>query len=351
LALFVAVVLILANGVFVAMEFSMVASRRTKLETLAADGTASARFALDATGELPLQLAGTQLGVTMASLLLGAVAEPAIASGLESAFDAIGGLPTGLADALAVVVGLGIVVFFHMVFGEMVPKYIALADPERTLTRLAIANRVYVALFRPVIRLLNGLGNIGLRALGVVPRDDLTTVHTVQEIATMLAESSEGGLIKQSAHDLLSGALDFGERGVDHVLVPMDAIVTVPRESTVAEAEAVIVASGHSRLLVTGRDSDDVIGFVHAKDLLTVPADARDRPLPLARIRRLLVLPASTPLDEVLVAMRRLRTHVAVVVDDERRMVGLATLEDVLEELVGEIMDESDRPARGPAKR
>jgi CBS domain containing-hemolysin-like protein len=124
-------------------------------------------------------------------------------------------------------------------------------------------------------------------------------------------------------------------------------MVTVPRQATVAEAEAVIVASGHSRVLVTGRDADDVIGFVHAKDLLTVPADARDRPLPLARIRRVLVLNETTPLDEVLVAMRRLRTHVAVVVGEERTTVGLATLEDVLEELVGEIMDESDRPVRG----
>ncbi|MEY2570158.1 MAG: magnesium and cobalt exporter, family [Acidimicrobiaceae bacterium] len=346
LALVVAVVLILANGVFVAMEFSLVASRRTKLETLAADGTASARFALDAAGELPLQLAGTQLGVTMASLLLGAVAEPAVAGGLESVLGSIG-LSTGLADALAVIIGLAIVVFFHMVFGEMVPKYVALADPERTITRLAIVNRIYVALFRPVLRLLNGMGKLGLRAVGVTPRDDLTTVHTAQEIATMLAESSEGGLIAESAHDLLSGALDFGERGLQEVLVPRGEMVTVPRQATVAEAEAVIVASGHSRVLVTGRDADDVIGFVHAKDLLTVPADARDRPLPLARIRRVLVLNETTPLDEVLVAMRRLRTHVAVVVGEERTTVGLATLEDVLEELVGEIMDESDRPVRG----
>ena len=340
LALVTAIVLVVLNGVFVAIEFSLVASRRTKLETRADQGTISSRFALDATAELPLQLAGTQLGVTMASLLLGAVAEPAVADGLQRLFDPIGGVPTGVRDAIAVVLGLAIVVFFHTVFGEMVPKYIALADPERTLTQLAIVNRLYVTIFRPVIRVLNGIGRLGLRALGITPRDELTSVHTTQEIATMLAASREEGLIEETAHELLSGALDFGERGLDEVLVPRAQVVSVPRSATVADAEAAVVESGHSRLVVI--DGDDVVGFVHAKDLLAVPAEARDRRLPLALIRRVLVLDRTTALDEALVAMRRLRTHVAVVVDDARRVVGLATLEDVLEELVGEIMDESD---------
>jgi CBS domain containing-hemolysin-like protein len=340
LAVVAAVVLVLLNGVFVAMEFSLVASRRTKLETRADEGTISSRFALDATAELPLQLAGTQLGVTMASLLLGAVAEPAAADGLEKLFNPIGGIPSGVRDALAVVLGLAIVVFLHTVFGEMVPKYVALADPERTLTRLAIVNRLYVTVFRPIIRVLNGIGRIGLRIVGVTPRDELTTVHTAQEIATMLAVSREEGLIEETAHDLLSGALDFGERGLDDVLVPREAVVSLPRSATVADAEQAAVASGHSRLVVI--DGDGVVGFVHAKDLLAVPPEARDRRLPLALIRRVLVLDRSTPLDEALVAMRRLRTHVAVVVDGQRRMVGLATLEDLLEELVGDIVDETD---------
>jgi putative hemolysin len=129
--------------------------------------------------------------------------------------------------------------------------------------------------------------------------------------------------------------------------VPREEITWVSRRTTVAEAEEQVVASGHSRLLVTGREVDDIVGFVHAKDLLTVPAEARERPLPLARIRRVLVLPAQQPLDEVLVAMRRSRTHVGVVVDDEGHVVGLATLEDVLEVLVGDIRDESDADADG----
>jgi CBS domain containing-hemolysin-like protein len=335
-------VLLGANGVFVAKEFALIASRRTKLQGLAEEGSLSARLALEAASQLPLQLASSQLGVTMASLGLGAVAEPTVAQGLENAFSAVG-IPNGVTDTLAVVIGLAIVVFFHMVFGEMVPKYVALADPERTLMALAIPNRVYVALFRPLIRALGWLGRTGTRLFGVEPRTDLGTVHTAEEIASMLAASREEGLIEEMAHDLLSGALDFGERPLSDVMVPREQITWVSRDATVAEAEQAIVTSGHSRLLVAGSDLDDIVGFVHAKDLLTVPASARNRPLPLARIRRVLILRGHRPLDEVLVAMRRSRTHVAVVVDENRRVIGLATLEDVLEDLVGDIRDESDR--------
>lgn len=341
----IAFVLLGANGVFVAKEFALIASRRTKLERMAEGGSLSARLAFEAANELPLQLASSQLGVTMASLGLGAVAEPLVADGLDNIFSGVG-IPNGVADTLAVIIGLGVVVFFHMVFGEMVPKYVSLADPERVLVRLAIPNRVYVALFRPIIRVLGWLGNTGTRRLGVEPRSDLATIPTAEEIASMLAASREEGLIEEVAHDLLSGALEFGERPVCDVMVPRNSITWVPRDATVDEAEQCIVTSGHSRLLVAGRDLDDAVGFVHAKDLLTVPPTARNRPLPLARIRRVLVLPETRPLDEVLVAMRRSRTHLAVVTGDDRRVTGLATLEDVLESLVGDIRDESDRRAK-----
>ena len=343
------VALLAANAFFVAKEFALIASRRTKLEGLAEEGSLSGRLAFEAANELPLQLASSQLGVTMASLGLGAVAEPLAADALENLLSALG-VPNGVSDTIALLVGLAIVVFFHMVIGEMVPKYVALADPERVLTSVAIPNRIYVAVFRPIIRVLGWLGNAGTRLLRTEPRTDLATVPTADELASMLAASREEGLIEEMAHDLLSGALDFGERPVREVMVPRDSITWVARDASVASAEDLIVETGHTRLLVIGRDLDDVVGFVHAKDLLTVPAEARDRALPLARIRRVLILPDDRPLDEVLVAMRRARTHVGVVVDQDRRVCGLATLEDVLEQLVGEISDESD--ARGaPARR
>lgn len=349
-AIVISIALLAANGAFVAKEFALIASRRTKLEGLAESGSLSARLALEAAGDLPTQLASSQLGVTMASLGLGAVAEPLVADALENLFDLVG-LPARLAATVALVIGLGVVVFFHMVIGEMVPKYVSFADPERVLTAVAIPNRVYVGVFRPLIRVLRWMGDTGTRLVGVEPRSDLATVATAEDIASMLAASREEGLIEEMAHDLLSGALDFGERPVRQVIVRRDGITFVSRDAAVAEAEQVIVRSGHSRVLVVGRDLDDVVGFVHAKDLLTVPKDARDRPIPLARIRRVLILPEQQPLDDVLLAMRRSRTHVAVVVDGERNVVGLVTLEDVLEELVGDIRDESDRaPRRGSKK-
>jgi len=339
--LVIAVVLLVLNGVFVANEFSLVASRPTRLETLAKEGDTRARFALQSARDLPLQLASLQLGITMCSLGLGAVAEPSVVQAIEFLLSPFN-VPDGVSQVLGVVVGLGIVVFCHMVFGEVVPRYLALADPERTLLRLSIFNRVYVVLFRPITRVVRALGNGGTRLLGVEPRDDLMSAHTVEEISRMLADSHEEGLIEETAHDLLSGALDFGERPVLQVMVPRDEITWISRWTTVSEAEQQVVASGHSRLLLAGHDLDDIVGFVHAKDLLTVPAEARDRPLPLARVRRVLMLPPHQPLDEVLVAMRRSRTHVGVVIDDARRVLGLATLEDVLEVLVGDIRDESD---------
>lgn len=338
-----AIALLIANGFFVAVEFAVIASRRTKLEALSEEGDLRARLALDATGALSLQLAGAQLGITMASLLLGAVAEPTLASGFEAV---LGPLPEGARPTIAFIVALAVVVFAHMVIGEMVPKNAAIADPEKMMLRLAIPNRIYMFLFGPIIRLLNGIANAGTRLFGIEPRDEVEAAHTAGEIATMLGLSREQGLIEQTAHDLLTGALGFGHRRLNEVMVPLDQVVKVPRAATVAEAEQLVVESGHSRLVVSGQEPDDIIGFVHAKDLLTVSAHARDRPLPVSRIRRVLVLSVATPLDEVLVAMRRSRTHVTVVVNAEGRAIGLATLEDVLEDLVGDIMDESDRMAR-----
>jgi CBS domain containing-hemolysin-like protein len=354
LAFATAIVLLLANGFFVAVEFALVASRQTKLARLAEEGSMSAGLALRASRELSLQLAGAQLGITMASLGLGAVAEPAVADLLESAIGVFADLPEGVLHTISFAIALTIVVFAHMVVGEMVPKNIAITDPERTARWLAIPNHLYVTLFRPVIRLLNAIANAGVRLLGVEPRDHLGTAHSPDELATMLAASREEGLVEEVAHQLLTGALGFGTRAVGEIIVPLEQMVSVARDATVADAEQVVVASGLSRLPVVGRDRSDVLGFIHAKELLTVAAEARDRPLPYGRIRRILSVPAARPLDDVLVDMRRSRTHLAAVVGADGSTIGIVSLEDVLEELVGDIRDESDpgasrrrRPIRG----
>jgi CBS domain containing-hemolysin-like protein len=338
-----AVLLLLANGFFVAVEFALLASRRTKLEGLAEQGSTTARLAIRSMRELNLQLAGAQLGITMASLLLGYVAEPTVAGLIEDATEAVVDLPSGVLHTLGFVVALTIVAFLHMVIGEMVPKNLAIAQPERTLLLLALPNRAYVTLFGPLLRVLNALSNAGVRLLGVEPRDELATSASADELAAMLGASRDEGLIKDVAHQLLTGALDLGDRSVATVMVPRGSVVWLPRTATPAEAEALVVSSGHTRLLVAGEAVDDVLGFVHAKDLLTMGGPARDRPLPLGRVRRMLVLGTRTSLDDALLAMQQARVHVAVVADSSGRTLGIATLEDVIEALVGDIRDESDR--------
>jgi CBS domain containing-hemolysin-like protein len=293
---------------------------------------------------LNLQLAGAQLGITMASLLLGFVAEPAVAGLIEDAATTFVDLPERLVHTIGFVVALTIVAFLHMVIGEMVPKNVAIADPERTLLALALPNRAYVTVFGPVLRVLNGLSNAGVRLFGVEPRDDLATAASADELALMLGASRDEGLIAEVAHQLLTGALDLGDRSITTVMVPRDGVVWLPRTATPADAEELVLSSGHTRLLVAGGDDvDDLLGFIHAKDLLTLSGDARRRPLPLGRVRRMLVLASRTSLDDALLAMQQARVHVAVVADGGGHTLGIATLEDVIEALVGDIRDESDR--------
>jgi CBS domain containing-hemolysin-like protein len=326
------VVLLLANAFFVAVEFGLVASRQTELEATAATGDRRARRVLASLGRLDRQLAGAQLGITLASLALGAVAVPALADALDGAVGEVG----------AAAIALGVVVLAHVVVGELVPKHIAIAAPERTVLALGSLHQAYLAVVGPVVAMISRAAGAIVRLFGVQPGDEVGPAHTPDELARLLADSRRQGVLESMAHDLLSGALDLGGTRLAAIAVDRDDVVSVPVSTSVERAEAVAVERGVSRLILTGRQPDDVAGFVHVKDLLTVPAAARRRPVPVGRVRRVLFLDASLPLDRVLLAMRRARTHVAVVVDPPRRFVGLATLEDVLEEVVGDITDESD---------
>ncbi|HJR25183.1 MAG TPA: hemolysin family protein [Acidimicrobiales bacterium] len=342
-SLVLGLVLLVANGAFVAVEFALMASRRTALETMAEQGSARAKVALVSMRHLNLQLAGAQLGITMASLLLGYVAEPAVSHLIEDAIEVFGEVPSGLLHTIGFVLALMIVSFLHMVIGEMVPKNIAIAAPERTLLALALPNRAYVFVFGPLLRLLNGLSNAGVRLLGVEPRDELATSADAQALWAMLGESRDEGLMDDVAHQLLTGSLRLRAREVTTVMVPRDSLVWLHRTATPADAERASVRSGHSRLLLAGDGVDDVLGFLHVKDLLTLAAEARDRPIPLRLVRRMVVLGPGTLLDDALLAMQRARLHLGIVVDEDGRTLGLVTLEDVIEALVGDIRDESDR--------
>ncbi|MDP9020713.1 MAG: hemolysin family protein [Actinomycetota bacterium] len=342
--LVVGLLLLVANAFFVAVEFALVAVRRTRVEQLASEGNARARAAERSIRELSFMLSASQLGITMASLGLGYVAEPALAKLLEGPLAALG-MPTAASHTLAFVVALTVVVFLHMVVGEMVPKNIAISDPERSALWLALPMRVFTAVFGPLIILLNRTANAGLRLLRVEPRDELVAAHTADEIAAMLAVSRDEGLLQDVEHQLMTGALGFAGRLVSTVMVPRDRIVAVSAGATAEQVQRVVVESGHSRLPVFGRDLDDVLGFVHAKDLLDLAPAAHRRPLPGRLVRRMLLVPEDRTLQQLLLAMRRARLHFALVVTAEGHTAGLVTIEDVLEELVGDIRDEHDRAA------
>lgn len=333
--------LLLANAFFVAMEFALIAARRTKMEQLASEGNRQAAFALKSIRELSFMLAGAQLGITMASLGLGAVGEPAIARIIEGALDPIELSPAVL-HSTSFVIALTIVVFLHMVVGEMAPKNVAIAEPERSSLLMAIPARLYANLFRPFIRLLNAMSNGVLRLVGVQPRDELLSVHSLGEIGVMVEESAREGLIKEFESRLLSGAVGLGELDAGAVMVPRTDVIALAASATPAEIERVVLESGHSRIPVFEENLDQVLGFFHAKDLLRIGVEERDRPLPRAYIRRLIVAPESRKLQPLLVDMRRHRSHVALVLDEHGGMAGIVTIEDVVEELVGEIRDEYD---------
>jgi magnesium and cobalt exporter, CNNM family len=340
-ALVLTLVLLLANAFFVAVEFGLMTARRSRLEALADKGSGSAAIALTQSHEISLQLAGAQLGVTMASLGLGAVAEPAIGHLIGSGLEAVG-LPEGAVGTVEFIAALTIVVFLHMVIGEMVPKNLALAGPERTMCVLAWPNRLYVAIFRPVIRLLNGLADLGARLFGFRAASEAEAAHSPEDIAAMVATSRQEGLIEPFEHELLVGALDLEQREIVEVMVPAADVAWASVGASVAELEQAIVDSGHSRLPVVPPGPGAKPGFVHAKDLLDVPADERDRPWPAARLHEVLVVRPDQHLGDVLRRMQAQRRHLAVVAADPRRPLGIVSLEDVLEELVGDIRDESD---------
>ncbi|MCD9622604.1 hemolysin family protein [Rhabdothermincola salaria] len=339
-ALAAVVVLLVVNGYFVALEFAVVGSRRSRLEPLAEAGDRRAQHGLEAIADLSTRLAGAQLGITVASLLLGMVGEPAVAAGFEMLFENVDAIPEGAVHAISFAVALAIVVFLHMVIGEMVPKNLALADPERALKALAGIDRAFLKLARPVVRLLNAFGNVVVRLTGVEPRDEIASARTAEELAAVVATSREGGAIEDFAADLLTGVLDFSGRTVDSVMVHRDQVCALPRDTTVAEAEAMVVERAHTRLPLTGPGGlDDVMGFVHAKDLLTLAAPAADRPIPLRLVRRMLVVPVDRSLEDVMLVMRRSRVHFALVQHFDGTTAGIVTLDDLLEELVGDLVD------------
>ena len=336
----VIVVLLAVNGFFVALEFALVGSRRSRLEPLADAGDRSAQRALASMKELSIQLAGAQLGITVASLVLGLVGEPAIAHVLEGLAGNASWIPEGWVHPLAVIVGLLVIVFAHMVIGEMVPKNLTLTHPETVLRILSWPNRLYLFVVRPLVIVLNWFGNMGVRLFGVEPKDELSDTHSAQELAVLVSVSHEEGAIPDFSAELLSGVLDFSQCTVATVMVGRESVAAVSSTATPRELDDAVRLLGHTRLLVVGEGGiDDARGFIHAKDLLTVPEDEIDRPVSSRLFRQALSTHPDESLEVLLHSMQRSRSHFAIVLNDDDSIAGIVTLDDLLDELLGELTD------------
>jgi magnesium and cobalt exporter, CNNM family len=336
-----AILLIGANAFFVGAEFSLISARRDRLEALAEQGKARAVTVIHAGEQLPSMLAGAQLGVTVASLLLGRIGEPAVADLLRSAFG-LTGMHPALLHTLSFAIALAVVVTLHVLLGEMVPKNIALAGPERTAMLLVPPYLAYVRAARPFIVFYNKCANAILRALGVEPRDELDITVSPVELSEMIAESVSEGLLDPEEHTRLTRALQIGSRVVGDVAVPLTDVQAVQVASAgsgpmVGAVERALAQTGYSRFPVTGVDGK-FVGYLHIKDVLTLSDDPQTV-IDLALVRPLPRVPTSLPLADALSRMRRSNSHLALVTGEDGVVVAMVAMEDLVEDLVGSMRD------------
>lgn len=326
LLLLAGVLLLFANAVLVAAEFALVAARRTRMQELVEDGLASARLVLALTEDLPRTLAATQLGITMASIGLGITVEATVDASVVPALEHALPLPGTVLDIASAALALGTVVAAHTVLGEIVPKNLAIASPERVALLLAPVIRPFAVLVSPAVAVLSGLADVVLRLIGVEPRGEHGGIHGLEEIADMLRLAGRERAIDPVDEELLGRALRFADRAVDEVTVPWSEVTTVAAGASPEEAERALIAADHRRLPVL-RDGE-VAGFVDVLDL--------QRPTDGLPVRPALSIAASSRLVDAFEELRQASGRLAVVVDDGGRPVGILTLEDLLQELLGD---------------
>jgi len=347
LQLLFAAVLVLGNGFFVGAEFALVSVRRSQIEPLAAAGSVRARKVLTGLENLPQMMAAAQFGITVCSLTLGAVAEPTIAHLLEPVFH-VARLPEALIHPAGYVIALAVVVSCHLVIGEMVPKNLAMAAPERTALWLSPTLVAFARLCRPVTAALGSCSTWILRLFRVEPRDEVEAVFTPEQLTDLLADSRQAGLLDHEEHERLSDALELGSRPVTDVLLASTSLVTVRPDVTPREVEELTVRTGYSRFPICAPDGA-FMGYLHVKDVLDLTE--HDRAVPQHLWRAMATLRAELPLDDALAAMRGAASHLAAVADASGRVLGLAALEDVLEMLVGEVHDPAHESGGAPPKQ
>ena len=339
-------VLVLLTGFFVAGEFSIVAVDRSNVERKAGDGDRMAKRVLGSLKNLSFELSGAQLGITVTSLALGAIAEPAIGSIIEPWVSGISVLSATTARAISITAALVLATGLNMVFGELVPKNLAIARPYRSAVLFAIPMQVINRVLRPLILFLNNSANWTVRRLGIEPREELAGVRSMEELELMIRSSGEEGRLDDDELELLTRAITFTEKMAADAMVPRVSVVGLSRYDSVAELRRASVATGHSRFPVFGEDLDDIVGVVHVKDSIAVP-EARVPMTPVGEIMKpVLKVPETSTLEFLLGELQAEGRGMTVVVDEYGGTAGIVTIEDLLEEIFGEIEDEYDREPR-----
>ncbi|MFC8877291.1 hemolysin family protein [Streptomyces ardesiacus] len=340
LLLAAALLLILANGFFVAAEFGLVTVERPDAEQAAAAGDRRALRVVESLKELSFQLSGTQLGITLTSLVVGMLAEPALAELLDGPFTALG-VPDGAVSGVSVVVGMLLASAVQMVIGELVPKNWAVSKPLQVARFVAGPQHAFARLFHPVIAALNTVANRLVRTLGIEPADELASARTPGELVSLARHSARAGALEQDTADLFVRTLSLGELTAQHVMTPRVKVSALHSSATAEDVVNLTRATGLSRFPVYREKIDEIVGMVHLKDALAVPVHDRLR-TPAGRIARpALMVPESLPVRPLLTRLRS-EQPIAVVVDEYGGTAGVVTLEDIVEEIVGEVRDEHD---------
>ncbi|MBF0816333.1 HlyC/CorC family transporter [Microbacterium paludicola] len=339
------VVLLLANAFFVGAEFAVISARRSQIEPLAERGSRAAKTALYAMEHATLMLATSQLGITICSLLILNVSEPAIHHLLEGPLG-LTGMPEGLVDTVAFVIALLLVSYLHVVFGEMVAKNIAFSVPDRAVLLLATPLVWVSKVFHPVIWALNWVANAVLRLFRVEPKNEAASTFTLDEVATIVTQSRREGVL-DDVSGAVAAAVEFTDKKAKDVAVPLSEIVSLPETTTPDEIERAVAKHGYSRYVIVDLEGEPV-GYVHLKDVLKA-ADDGDvpakyaRPIPPKRIHHMVPVLETTDLEDALAVMRHQGRHLARVRDAEGRTTAVLFLEDILEELIGEVHDATRR--------
>jgi CBS domain containing-hemolysin-like protein len=339
--------LVLANGFFVAAEFSLVSVRNTRIAELVAQGNASAAAVQKAIQNPDRVIAATQLGITLASLGLGWIGEPALAHLLAPVVELFPGtIQSGVSHSISAGLAFAMITFLHVVIGELAPKSIALQNPEKTSLVVAGPTLWTEQIFKPAIWLLNGAGNLLLRLVGVESASGHELLHSVEELKMLVTASAEGGVVETDEREMLHAVFDFGELLVRQVMIPRTEVIAVEADLPLEEITSLVTQSTYTKFPVYDDDLDNILGIVHVKDLLRAMQQPGWEKLTARSLARdPIYVPETIPVSSLLQHFRADRQHIAIVLDEFGGTAGLVTLEDLLEEIVGEVSDPFDNNA------